>query len=185
VIAEVSSLTSMSCREFYLDHNMIGTKFIRGRGKLYLDWWRDLIAGRDVAEHVAKIIQDHAERKIQLGGWHENILRDARLVQYNEQTLSEPLRRLCGSFDKPWMFISHFQFSNQPEQIRPERAALLKTLQIVAGAQGHRVFDPSPTVISNGRETSLAGNGVDQFHYAVEFKPIIGAAIAKAALSDV
>lgn len=181
LMIEISSLHRLWGCGMEIQQNYFSTNFIRAGGRRYLDWWRALTIGSEqVADIGEALVEDlRTEPDTALQPWEEELLLTTEMHEQSDEAVAEALKRLTGSHPARFMFVSHFNFSaDQPLRIRTK---MIDVLRNNAEALGFGFFDPSPLVISTGREHALQGGGKDIYHYSDEFTPVMGEALVESA----
>jgi hypothetical protein len=83
-----------------------------------------------------------------------------------------------------WIFVPHFNISEDPAHQIAKRAVLRDLLARDAAALGCEFYDPTPIVARADRASALEGGGADTYHYAPAFLPIVGEGLYEAIMKE-
>ena len=173
-IVEMSGLEYLRCGHYVFNQDYFSQQFVRGSGTAVLEWQRNLSSTSPTAERVRAAMASLAECGKQPGVAAEEILCSLRSIPLTSDTYGTELSQMVHDASKRWIFVPHFNVSEDPGQQIAKRVVLRDLLQRHAEALGHEFYDPTPLVARAERANALQGDGVDSYHYAQGFLATAG-----------
>ncbi len=179
-MVEMSSLAYLRCGYYTFNQDYFSRQFVRGSGLDVLDWHRNLSAAAPAPEKARAALASLAEGGKRPGVAAEEIVFTLRSLPLNPDTFKAELGKVVFDPSRRWIFVPHFNVSEDPAEQIAKRVVLRDLLKRDAAALGCDFYDPTPIVARAGRAVALEGGGVDTYHYAPSFMPIVGEGLYEA-----
>ena len=176
-MVEMSGMEYLRCGHYTFNQDYFSQQFVRGGGLGVLDWHRHLSAAPPAPEKARAAMASLAAAGRRPGVASEEILTTLRNLTLTADTYKAELGQVIFDASRRWIFVPHFNVSEDPAVQIAKRAALRDVLARDAAALGCEFYDPTPIVARAGRKAALEGGGVDTYHYAPAFMPVIGQAL--------
>ena len=183
-MVEMSGLDYLRCGYYTFNQDYFSQQFVRGAGLGVLDWHRSLSAAAPAPEKARAAMAALAEGGKRSGLAAEEILHTLRSIPLSSQTYRAELSRVIFQSSRRWIFVPHFNISEDPAQQIAKRVVLRDLLERDAAALGCEFYDPTPLVAAAGRTIALEGGGADTYHYAPSFMPIAGQGLYEAIMKE-
>jgi len=139
-----------------------------------LDWQRNLSSTAPTPERAQAAMASLAQSGKIVGVSTEEILCSLRSIPLSSDTFRVELAQMVHDRSKRWIFVPHFNVSEDPEKQIAKRVILHDFLKRDAAALGYDFYDPTPLVARAERATALQGDGADSYHYAQGFLAVAG-----------
>jgi|GEM_PF-3383792 len=179
-MVEMSGMDYLRCGHYVFNQDYFSQQFVRGGGLGVLDWHRNLSAAPPAPERACLALASLAGAGRRRGVAAEEILTNLRNLTLTAETYRAELSKVIFDASRRWIFVPHFNVSEDPAERIAARAVLRDVLARDAAALGCDFYDPTPIVARAGRKAALEGGGVDTYHYAPAFMPIIGQGLYEA-----
>ncbi len=179
-MVEMSGMEYLRCGHYIFNQDYFSQRFVRGAGLPVLEWHRRLSADAPSAEKVGSAMASLAQSGRSPSVAAEEILSTLRSIPLTSETFKAELETVVFASAKRWIFVPHFNVSEEPAGAIAKRIVLRDLLRRDASALGCGFYDPTPLVASAGRAAALEGGGVDTYHYAPLFMPVAGEGLYKA-----
>jgi hypothetical protein len=173
-MVEMSGLEYLRCGHYVFNQDYFSQQFVRGSGMAVLDWQRSLSLTAPTAERVRAAMTSMAECGKPAGVATEEILCSLRSIPLTSDTYRPELAKMVHDASKRWIFVPHFNVSEEPGQQIAKRVVLRDLLKRDAEALGHDFYDPTPMVARAERAKALQGDGADTYHYSQDFLATAG-----------
>ena len=183
-MVEMSGLNYLRCGHYIFNQDYFSQQFVRGSGLGVLDWHRNLSAAAPAPEKARAAMASLAESGKRLGIAAEEILSTLRNIPLSSETFKAELSQMVFQPSKRWIFVPHFNISEDPAEQIAKRVVLRDLLKRDAAVLGRDFYDPTPLVARAGRAAALEGGGVDTYHYAPSFLPIVGEGLYEAIMRE-
>lgn len=173
-MVEMSGLEYLRCGYYIFNQDYFSQQFVRGAGMAVLDWQRSLSMAAPSAERVRSAMTSMEQCGKPAGVATEEILRSLRRIPLTSDTYRSELAKMIHDAAKRWIFVPHFNVSEEPGQQIAKRVVLRDLLRRDAEALGHDFYDPTPLVACAERAKALQGDGADTYHYSQDFLATAG-----------
>lgn len=180
LMVEISTLEDLYCEDYVFNNLGLAKRLVRGKGPTLLRWLRSLSASPPDAEALRQITRSLSRESVDLSGPLARILSGTTRCSADTLALAESMDQIVFDASKRWVFVSHFDVSQEHIEQHTRRTALKEMLFAEAGKRGHEVFDPTSVIELAGVMSALGGQGADPHHYAESFVPVMGQAIYQA-----
>ncbi len=179
-MVEMSGLNYLRCGHYIFNQDYFSQQFVRGSGPGVLDWHRNLSAAPPAPEKARAAMASLAESGKAPGIAAEEIVFTLRNLPLSPETFRAELSKVVFEPSRRWIFVPHFNVSEDPAEQIAKRVVLRDLLRRDAAALGCDFYDPTPIVARAGRAAALEGDGVDTYHYAPSFMPVAGEGLYEA-----
>ncbi|MGI8839812.1 MAG: hypothetical protein ACR2F8_03360 [Caulobacteraceae bacterium] len=183
-MVEMSGLDYLRCGYYTFNQDYFSQQFVRGAGLEVLDWHRNLTAVAPDPERARAALASLAARGKRPGPATEEILSALRSIPLDAETYQAELGEVIFQPSKRWIFVPHFNISEDPGEQIAKRVVLRDLLELAAAALGREFYDPTPIVARAGRAAALEGGGADTYHYAPSFMPVVGEGLYEAIMKE-
>jgi hypothetical protein len=183
-MVEMSGLDYLRCGHYIFNQDYFSQQFVRGAGLRVLDWHRSLSAVSPAVEKARAAMASLAQSGRRPGVAAEEILFTLRSIPLTSQTFRAELSQVIFQPARRWIFVPHFNISEDPAHQIAKRAVLRDLLARDAAALGCEFYDPTPIVARADRASALEGGGADTYHYAPAFLPIVGEGLYEAIMKE-
>jgi hypothetical protein len=173
-MVEMSGLMYLRCGYYVFNQDYFSQQFVRGSGKGVLDWQRGLSTTAPTPETTRDAMVSLVESGKVVRVATEEILGSLRSIPLTSDTYRTELSQMVHDPAKRWIFVPHFNVSDDPKLQIAKRVVLRDLLERDAGALGHEFYDPTALVAHADRASALQGDGVDSYHYAEGFLAAAG-----------
>jgi hypothetical protein len=173
-MVEMSGLEYLRCGYYVFNQDYFSQQFVRGSGMGVLDWQRNLSSTAPTPERARAALAAMAESGKAVGVATEEILCSLRSIPLTSDTYRAELAGMIHDRSKRWIFVPHFNVSEDPEKQIAKRVILHDLLKRDATALGYDFYDPTPLVARAERAQALQGDGADSYHYAQGFLATAG-----------
>ncbi len=179
-LMEVSTARQFHFEGHPLQEALVASELIEPRGASLLGWFRQVcLAG--AADSAC--VEDAVEMLNAAGMAPDKetlaLLRGLRLAKLNADGHAAILDAMMVRHGGAWVVVGPFAVAEDEGALMSDRRALMGDLAEAAGRCGAAVYDPSTLIDRFGRAPVLAGQGRHLYHYASEFIPKAGAALAR------
>ncbi|MEO8927814.1 MAG: hypothetical protein ABI306_11700 [Caulobacteraceae bacterium] len=183
-MVEMSGLDYLRCGHYTFNQDYFSQQFVRGSGLDVLDWHRHLAAATPSPERARAAMASMVQNGKRPGVAAEEILFTLRSIPLTSETFERDLSQVVFDASKRWIFVPHFNVSEDPGEQIAKRVILRDLLKRDAAALGCDFYDPTPVVARAGRAAALEGGGVDTYHYAPPFMPVAGEGLYEAIMNN-
>ena len=183
-MVEMSGLDYLRCGYYTFNQDYFSQQFVRGSGLGVLDWHRNLSAAAPTREKARAAMASLAESGKRPGTAAEEIVSNLRSIPLTSETFRAELSQVVFQPSKRWIFVPHFNVSEDPAERIAKRVVLRNLLKRDTAALGCEFYDPTPLVTRTGRAAALEGGGVDTYHYAPSFMPVVGEGLYEAIMKE-
>jgi hypothetical protein len=173
-VVEMSGLDYLRCGHYVFNQDYFSQRFVRGAGLGVLEWQRKLSQAAPSVDRVRAAMTSLAVSGRPVGVATQEILASLRSIPMTSDTYRAELANMIHAPSKRWIFVPHFNVSEDPTQQIARRTVLCDILRRDSVALGHDFYDPTPLVARAERANALQGDGVDSYHYAQSFLATAG-----------
>ena len=178
-VVELSDINVIVAEPWSIQVDRLVELLLEPHADVMLPWWREICVRGWCSDEVAETTLAALKPRDLLGWEHvELVIRKTTRTLQSEATMHQAMEAMITAFPgRRWIFVSHFVVDGVTGDVMSQRRQMRDWLKSGAAKFGAEFWDPSVLVAEAGRETALAADGVDIYHYAPNFEPTVAEAL--------
>jgi hypothetical protein len=174
-LLEISDDKQFSYRDICLNQNFVTRQLVQPYRGALLDWYREISRGERAQESSVQTAID----RLRDGGFGPDeqmadLLRGIKLERCGREEIAQTLGAMISMMGGRWVVVGPFATPGDEGIIMQQRRAFNEALYEASTKCGALFYDPSQLLFAHGKETALAGGGMDIYEYAESFYPTLG-----------
>jgi hypothetical protein len=160
--------------------NELHRQIVEPAGEAGHTWRRQIDGRREPPADLIEAVEVAIARRRKLTDAHRLVLRRIRYSELSTTEIAEGLSTLRDLLDRPMLVVPHVTVRLADGSLLAERIAHVEKVRAAAHSLGLAMLDPQDLLERDGQERALGERGTDLHHYATDYLPVVGGALAAA-----